>query len=204
MDEERRTRRQRLQDLEHQVRRAESRVNIASLQSNVERPSSSSTSELHVSSTAQANDRDDLPPSSRALPTPPSSASANTTITPTSDAAFESLLARVSNRAHRLPPRVREAMGMTSMPTPSERSTIPRSSELANRVTDNDLRIARLMMARGTADMNGNWAPIGSRMFFVGRSGRASGPSTAAYEEMMREGGVGTAGIGWSPDGTRL
>jgi len=60
------------------------------------------------------------------------------------------------------------------------------------------------MMARGTADMNGNWAPIGSRMFFVGRSGRASGPSTAAYEEMMREGGVGTAGIGWSPDGTRL
>lgn len=206
MDEERRIRRQRLQDLEYQVRRAESRVNLASLQSNVERPSSSSSSsQLRNRPTVQANDRDDPPTSFRTLPTPPSSSTtANPTAPSSSDIAFESLLARVSNRAHRLTPRVREATVVPSTPSASERTTIPRFSELANRVTDNDLRIARLMMARANADMNGNWTPAAARMFLTGRIGRPSGEGAAGFEELVRESGVGTAGVGWSPDGTRL
>ncbi|KAK5944550.1 hypothetical protein PMZ80_003832 [Knufia obscura] len=190
MDEDRRMRTQRISDLEHQLRRAESRVELASIQSNVE------------SNRTQPRPHDREEPSilaSRILPIPTPSSSDNTSDTRRLLDSFDSLPG-LSPTARRLRQRTAAETGLSS-----NRATIPRISELANRVTDNDLRLARMMMMRNAADGNGNWTPAAAHRFLTGQAQpQSQNGGTSSLEDIIRESGVGTAGIGWSPDGLRL
>jgi hypothetical protein len=94
-----------------------------------------------------------------------------------------------------------------------------RLSELAGRVPDAELRLARMMFMSGMSgsrslDANGNWTPgsglhrvlAGASSLAATGSGTASGErsTTTTAEDAMREMGPGTAGIGFSPDGQYL
>lgn len=90
-----------------------------------------------------------------------------------------------------------------------------RVSELAGRVPDAEVRLARMMYMSGMSsnrslDGNGNWTPgSGLSRVLAGASslagvGAPSLPLTSSAEDAMREMGPGTAGIGFSPDGRYL
>ncbi len=89
-----------------------------------------------------------------------------------------------------------------------------RLAEIAGRVPDAELRLARMMFMSGMSgsrslDANGNWTPgSGLHRVLAGASSLASGASggrsTTTAEDAMREMGPGTAGIGFSPDGQYL
>ncbi|EXJ83106.1 hypothetical protein A1O1_06724 [Capronia coronata CBS 617.96] len=96
-------------------------------------------------------------------------------------------------------------------------ATIDRLSELAGRVPEADMRLARMMFLSGMSgnralDANGNWLPgSGLHRVLAGASSLAalngsSGESdaTVAAADVVREMGPGTAGIGFSPDGQYL
>ncbi|KAK5092431.1 hypothetical protein LTR70_005533 [Exophiala xenobiotica] len=190
LEDDRRSRAQRISDLEHQVRRAESRVELASVQSNVEsnraRP--------------RPHDREESPIlASRILPIPTPTSGGNTSDARRLLESFDSLPS-LSPTSRRLRQRTPAEIGLSST-----RATIPRISELANRVTDNDLRLARIMMMRNSADGNGNWTPAAAHRYLTGQApSQAQNGGTSSLEDIIRESGVGTAGIGWSPDGLRL
>ena len=233
LDENRRIRAQRLQDLERQSRRAESRLELATLQNDIEhtRARTRALADGRTETTAST-----LSLVNRQLPTPsPTSAS---TGSPVSHGGIgpeaRSLLDSFDNIPSLSPNALRRQR--TRQPTQAElssasrnRVTIPRISELATtstnsgsslptamRIPDNDLRIARLMLARNSADGNGNWTPASAHRYFAGGPGglfrfvpgglgaaRGTG-SAPGLEDIIRDGGVGTAGIGWSPDGRKL
>ncbi|KIW41675.1 uncharacterized protein PV06_07211 [Exophiala oligosperma] len=90
-----------------------------------------------------------------------------------------------------------------------------RISELAGRVPDAEVRLARMMYMSGMSsnrslDGNGNWTPgAGLSRVLAGpsslaRAGEPSLPLASSAEDAMREMGPGTAGIGFSPDGQYL
>ncbi|KAJ4529780.1 hypothetical protein HRR86_003191 [Exophiala dermatitidis] len=97
-------------------------------------------------------------------------------------------------------------------------ATVDRLSELAGRVPEADMRLARMMFLSGMSgnralDANGNWLPgSGLHRVVVGPSALAaltgtasvSGASPTTSAEALREIGPGTAGIGFSPDGQFL
>lgn len=84
-------------------------------------------------------------------------------------------------------------------------------TELAGRASESELRLARMMFLSGGSrnmDANGNWVAGGGlqRMLAQASAGASSsraGPS-ASVADVVREMGVGTAGIGWSGDGRSL
>ena len=84
-------------------------------------------------------------------------------------------------------------------------------SELVGRTSENELRLARMMFLSGgnrATDANGNWVAGGGlhRMLAQAQAGASSsraGPS-ASVADVVREMGVGTTGIGWSSDGRSL
>jgi len=190
MEDDRRARAQRIADLEHQVRRAESRVELASIQSNVE--SNRARHRLHG--------REESPIlASRILPILTPASGGNNSNARRLLESFDNL-SSLSPNSRRLRQRTHAEMGLSS-----NRVTIPRISELANRVTDNDLRLARIMMMRNSADGNGNWAPAAAHRLLTGQvPSQTQNGGTSSLEDIIRESGVGTAGIGWSPDGLRL
>ena len=83
-----------------------------------------------------------------------------------------------------------------------------RRSELANRASESDMRLARLMMmssARQATDRNGNWvAGQALEQLIAASGGRVDSESSGSQSELLREMGVGTAGVAWSPDGQHL
>lgn len=93
--------------------------------------------------------------------------------------------------------RMRHRNAQSTADSGISRSTVLRVSDhiTSTRYTPTDLYTARVMASRTGADGNGNWR----------RFGQTQAPTnTTAIEEILREGGVGTAGIGWSPDGLKL
>jgi hypothetical protein len=100
----------------------------------------------------------------------------------------------------------RELEPSSPPPPASSRTPATQRSELIGRATPADLRLARQMTmqsARNMMDRNGNWMPGEALERLLGRSrvGDANGSGGGA---VAREIGVGTAGVGWSPDGRRL
>ncbi|EXJ77255.1 hypothetical protein A1O3_10413 [Capronia epimyces CBS 606.96] len=106
------------------------------------------------------------------------------------------------------------------LPVPTNRPhliSIDRPSETAGRVPETDRRLARMVWLSGmsgnrTLDGNGNWMPGGLHRVLAGASSLASlnggttaaGPSAATATDALMEMGPGTAGIGFSPDGQYL
>lgn len=70
---------------------------------------------------------------------------------------------------------------------------------------------ARIGLQQGT-DRNGNWIAVDAlaqvivdqRAASAARANGLGGHSRTPMEDLIRERGVGTAGVGWSPDGTFL
>ncbi|KIX05529.1 uncharacterized protein Z518_06401 [Rhinocladiella mackenziei CBS 650.93] len=92
-----------------------------------------------------------------------------------------------------------------------------RISELSGRVPDSDMRLARMMFLSGLSgnrslDGNGNWMPgsslhrvlAGASSLSGGSTSNAVGQSPVTAADAVREMGPGTAGIGFSPDGQFL
>lgn len=77
-----------------------------------------------------------------------------------------------------------------------QRNTLSRALE--PRITPANAHAARLWAYRNHADFNGNWRRPSNT-----RPSNLLGHSTA-LEEILEDAGIGTAGIGWSPDGLKL
>ncbi|KAK4947564.1 hypothetical protein LTR10_013509 [Elasticomyces elasticus] len=85
-------------------------------------------------------------------------------------------------------------------------------ADLASRIPDSDLRLARMMFLSGMSgnratDANGNWTPgAGLNRVLAGASSLTARepPATTTAADAVREMGPGTAGIGFSPDGQYL
>ena len=106
--------------------------------------------------------------------------------------------------------RQRVAAANANTNASSTRPNVQRRTELSGRVTHADIHLARLMMmssSRNMIDRNGNWVAVEALDRLLGGRG-ASGVADAqrlpAMADVAREVGVGTAGIGWSPDGRNL
>jgi Uncharacterised protein domain (DUF2415) len=83
------------------------------------------------------------------------------------------------------------------------------TSELSNRVTESEMRAARLMfLGRANLDANGNWVAGAGLQRVMAQAASAVGGSettgTTTVADVVRQMGVGTAGLSWSRDGTRL
>lgn len=202
MEEERRIHRQRIQELELQVRGAESRVGTVSTQSPSEqarsgserisdarflaaaRPGHSTASLRRAQQMDQYGVPYGIPYGSRsAVSTPP---------------VYISRLRAAAAASRR-----------TETVVSDIRSTIPRNSELAGRVSENDMRLARTMLHAAVMDANGNWISGHPVRRNVTQQTRAASVTntvarTNAIEELTRDRGVGTAGIGWNADGSYL
>ncbi|KAK7897282.1 hypothetical protein LTR67_005171 [Exophiala xenobiotica] len=120
-----------------------------------------------------------------------------------------------------LPPGISRTVPRRVQPSMAQlrEARMERLSELAGRVPDAELRLARMMFMSGMSgsrslDANGNWTPgsglhrvlAGASSLAATGSGTASGErsTTTTAEDAMREMGPGTAGIGFSPDGQYL
>ena len=98
--------------------------------------------------------------------------------------------------------------GQNTSQQQSQRTT----TELSNRVTESEMRVARMMfLGRANMDANGNWAAgaglqrvMAQAATSAAASAGGSGSGTATVADVVREMGVGTAGISWSRDGSRL
>lgn len=191
LEEERRVRAQRIHSLEQAVRTAESTIEFAS---------EVARGQNRVRSRVRANERDDAATSSTLITPVPQSGSTtapspgeavpNPMRWPESVGDGNGLSPATRRIRHRTP---------TELSISSNRAMVPRISELAlNRVSDNDLRIARNMLTRSNMDIHGNWRLVGN----PAQSQGANGPTS--IEEIIRESGIGTTGIGWSPDGLKL
>lgn len=82
-------------------------------------------------------------------------------------------------------------------------STIPTASELANRITPADRQLGRWMFGRDPpattpSTLNPDWAASSLSRIHHFRL------TPAAQDEILREAGLGTAGLGWTSDGTKL
>jgi len=86
------------------------------------------------------------------------------------------------------------------------------ASELSNRVSEAEMRMAMLMTMAGSRqsiDRNGNWVSGEALQRLIAQGGGVDangmgGNNGATVEELVREMGLGTAGVGWSPDGRFL
>lgn len=82
-----------------------------------------------------------------------------------------------------------------------------RTTELTGRISENDMRLARLMImsgARSAMDRNGNWVASARDAEAEQVTRPSGGAVNSLIEEAVREMGPGTAGVGWSPDGRYL
>lgn len=197
--DDRAQRAQRIGDLEQQVRRAETRVALASSQ-NTNRarrlPSSADTSTQPWTDPRASQDPPAIPEDVRHLLEPleslPSLASSSNGIQRTTSIARPTTSGR--------PPRTPENQPSSSLLSMSALPGFFRTP------IDNDHRIARMVLARSSADGNGNWTPLAAQRYFLGTPMRAGSASAGGpgLDDILRDGGVGTAGLGWSPDGTKL
>ena len=85
------------------------------------------------------------------------------------------------------------------------------ATELSNRATESEMRVARMMfLGRANMDANGNWAAgaglqrVMAQAATTAAASSGSGGGTATVADVVREMGLGTAGISWSRDGSRL
>lgn len=229
IDEERRMRAQRIQDLEHEVRRAESRFELAQLQSNVEssrasaraRNLASSTSE-HVSSTPELLSRI-LPIGNGRVTSTIEASEQPPLLSPTASAMTRRLrMAGAGAENNAFMSRFRATLPQSQALQSNQHVRVPgvslqsgSSSNLPSPININDIRTARLMLARASADGNGNWTPTTTHRYFAGGppglfglsrpvTTGEPGSSRPGVTEILRDGGIGTAGIGWSPDGSKL
>lgn len=180
-------RRQRLahiEDLERQVRRAESRVALASsdiqaLENAIQRGANSDRARGHSEARVQA----------------------------VNDATAESNVRSDGASS----PRVRATARRAELAAiNSGHPSTGRPSELAGRIPVADMQLARMMFLTGVSgnramDANGNWMPTsGWHRVLAGSSSATPGSLTASVVDVVREMGPGTAGIGFSPDGRYL
>lgn len=83
-------------------------------------------------------------------------------------------------------------------------TTIPSTSELSNRVSTADWQLGRWMLGRdhpiiaASSTLNPRWAASSLSRIHQLRL------TPAAQDDIMRDAGVGTAGLGWTSDGTKL
>lgn len=193
------TRHQRLahiENLQRQVRRAESRVALAAidiqaLENAIRREISAEEGGIGP---RRRNDEDS--PLSRTLG---ATTSNDSTATRPSGAQPES-------------PRATTRRNQMSMNPAREARMEGRNSELTGRVQDADMRLARMMFLSGMSgnrslDANGNWMPgsdlqrVLGNTSSLGASGEASSAAGGASIDPDGEKGPGTTGLGFSPDG---
>lgn len=74
----------------------------------------------------------------------------------------------------------------------------PQNMERTNRHSQTDMYTARLHLLRSNTDVNGNW----QLRLNAGQS--QAEHYASSIDEVLKEAGIGTAGIGWSPDGLKL
>lgn len=196
-----------IENLQRQVRRAESRVALAAIdiqaletavhrENNAEEPQSSGRTLAAITASRAANfdSSDSTTTTSRPSSTQPLPPLPEPTRTPARRAQISASLER-------------------------ELRLENRRSEIAGRVPDTDMRLARMMFLSGMSgnrslDANGNWMPGSGlhRVLAGGASLSAGGGSVVVVggargvssSEVAREMGPGTAGIGFSPDGRFL
>lgn len=198
MADDRAQRAQRIGDLEQQVRRAETRVALASSQNTnrARRPPSDLSNQPWASSRPSQDPSSAIPEDVRRLLEPLENLQG---LPRSSNGARTTSIARPTTSGR--PPRTPENQPSSSTLSMSALPGFFRTP------IDNDNRIARMVLARSSADGNGNWTPLAAQRYFLGTpmragsGGMASGPG---LEDILRDGGVGTAGLGWSPDGTKL
>jgi hypothetical protein len=196
-----RQRAQHIENLERQVRRAESRVasassDIQTLENAIQR----GTNSERLVRQHEARVRAASVSASASLQ--PSLQHHGTATQPTSQRSMATNLRDAARTMRAITER-------TQRPTTANSNRTV--SELAGRTSDNELQLARMMFLSGgnrATDANGNWVAGGGlhRMLAqasAGASGSRAGPS-ASVADVVREMGVGTAGIGWSADGRSL
>lgn len=193
VEDERQLLMQQIEEMEREVRRAESNIELASF------PSEVSQSETRDRPRTRANDRDGRSLlMTRLLSAAQSSSTTSSSGSGTSSDPLRTLnsfgdFSMLSSTTRRIRQRI-----STDLSPNSNRSTMPRTSEPPSRVTPADIHAARLSLQRSSIDVNGNWRRTTNTL-----QGHAVSSSTA-IAEILREGGIGTAGIGWSPDGLKL
>jgi Uncharacterised protein domain (DUF2415) len=210
----RRQREAHIENLERQVRRAESRV--ASASSDIQALESAMQRGLISDRLARQSE-------ARARAAANSSASSGAVAAST---ASELTRERERDR-HR--ERIRAAIAgefdpPSTITVPERRQTgtqqqpVRAITELSNRVRESEMRVARMMfLGRANLDGNGNWvAGAGLQRVMAqaaansGEAGAREGGNSgtpldrASVADVVREMGVGTAGISWSTDGSRL
>lgn len=195
MDDDRALRAQRIRDLEQQVRRAETRVALASSQNTnrARRPPQPSNSSAH----SRQADPAPIPEDVRRLLEPLE----NLQSLPRSSNGVQRTTSIARPTTSGRPPRTPENQPSSSVLSMSALPGFFRTP------IDNDNRIARMVLARSSADGNGNWTPLAAQRYFLGtpmRSNTGGISGGPGIEDILRDGGVGTAGLGWSPDGKKL
>lgn len=179
-----------IEQMERDVRRAENHIELASF-SNESVPA-----QPRDRVRTSANDRTDSSTYMNRL-LAGNEVSSATTESPYR-AIIDSARAPVSSEEYRqshIARRMRQRTAQGSTDGVISRTVVARVSDHITRYTPTDLYTARVMASRTGADGNGNWR----------RFGQSQAPTnTTAIEEILREGGVGTAGLGWSPDGLKL
>jgi hypothetical protein len=105
--------------------------------------------------------------------------------------------------------QARQRVAANAVANGGRSSRTEQRSELG-RPSASDLRLARLMMISGNrhaTDQNGNWVAGEALERLVAARGSgadADGLGGSAAREFVREIGLGTAGVAWSPDGRHL
>ena len=210
------TRRERLahiENLQRQVRRAESRVALAAI--DIQALENAIRREMGDDIRRRAEDAIEPQPSPGSARIPTTTANDLTrliTSSPRLSSREPELINRPSIVSAAAPPRRRAAL-MTppgQAGGPEGRPGVIRVSELAGRVPDADMRLARMMFLSGMSgnrslDANGNWMPpsAGAGVHRVLGVGASRGRAGVDGMDMSRA-EIGTAGIGFSPDGQYL
>ncbi|KPI34823.1 uncharacterized protein AB675_4851 [Cyphellophora attinorum] len=217
-----------IEDLQQQVRLAEARVrragsDLLSLEAAMLARSNEATVNTNPSERLNPAYSDDIARSSsyRFLPDSPNRSSQapssdrpsyNAHVAATRAAVQERLRAQrgTQNRSASISqPATNAALSSNTIPATARaaRSTAEQTSQ-----TSSDLRLARMMMYSGSSaramDANGNWvgAALMQRMLNQNSTTNATSGSSSSNNvaEIIRDVGVGTAGLGWSEDGRSL
>ena len=208
--ESRRGRLAHIENLQRQVRRAESRVALAAI--DIQALENAIRREMGVEDISR------LRPQTPSEPQPADSRPAASAETATASPRPPPRAPELINRPSVINPQA-PSLRNPSDPNAGTRGTLAvrqgellRPSELAGRVPDADMRLARMMFLSGMSgnrslDANGNWLPPGSggglhRVLATGPSGSRVLGAAGAMDVNGPE--LGTTGIGFSPDGQFL
>ncbi len=200
-----------IENLQRQVRRAESRVALAAI--DIQALENAIRREMGVEDITRPRPREGQPAGNirRAATMTPPDQRGLTTTAPSASAREPELINRPSITTPGAP-----ILRAPSNYTAGARTVAggrQAASELAGRVPDADMRLARMMFLSGMSgnralDANGNWLPPGAsaglhRVIGHGASGSRSvvGPAGVVDVNALE---LGTTGIGFSPDGQFL